>query len=92
MPELPVTDMRPILEAINGGQATASGEITTVKFTLEEQAKSRYEGLANYEQEIINEENVLCKTHFNIMLLEDEDAVLGPLYRAGEDDLYQCRV
>lgn len=38
--------------------------------------KSRYEGLANYEQEIINEENVLCKTHFNIMLLEDEDAVL----------------
>jgi len=38
MPELPVTDMRPILEAINGGQATASGEITTVKFTPEEQA------------------------------------------------------
>ena len=38
--------------------------------------KNRYEGLAAYEQEIINEENVLCKTHFNIMLLEDEEAVL----------------
>ena len=38
--------------------------------------KSRYEGLSAYEQEIINEENVLCKTHFNILLLEDEDAVL----------------
>lgn len=38
--------------------------------------KSRYEGLSAYEQEIIDEENVLCKTHFNILLLEDEDAVL----------------
>ncbi|MGL6150886.1 MAG: transporter substrate-binding domain-containing protein, partial [Aeromonas sobria] len=37
MPELPITDLRPILETINGGQATASGQITTVKFTPEEQ-------------------------------------------------------
>lgn len=48
MPELPVTDMRPILEAINGGQTTASGEITTVKFTPEEQAWLRTHPILRY--------------------------------------------
>ena len=28
-----------------------------------------YDGLASYEQEIINEENVLCKTHLNLSLI-----------------------
>lgn len=39
--------------------------------------KSRYDGLASYEQEIINEENVLCKTHLNVLLLEDDETILN---------------
>lgn len=34
--------------------------------------KKKYQSLSDYEQEIVNEENVLCKTHFNVMLLEDD--------------------
>ncbi|HEH9418195.1 TPA: transporter substrate-binding domain-containing protein [Aeromonas sobria] len=48
MPELPVTDMRPIIEAINGVHASASGEITTVKFTSEEQAWLRTHPILRY--------------------------------------------
>lgn len=44
---------------------------------FDKEIKKKYEGLADYEQEIINEENTLCKTHFNIALLEDEEAVLN---------------
>lgn len=39
--------------------------------------KIRYDGLASYEQEIINEENVLCKTHLNVLLLEDDETILN---------------
>ncbi|WP_068977777.1 ATP-binding protein [Aeromonas sp. EERV15] len=48
MPELPVTDMRPIIEAITGVNASASGEITTVKFTPEEQAWLRTHPVLRY--------------------------------------------
>ena len=44
--------------------------------------KSRYDGLASYEQEIINEENVLCKTHLNVLLLEDDETILKYFLRA----------
>ena len=37
----------------------------------------RHEDLEEYESEIMNEENVLCRTHFNLMLLEDNETILG---------------
>lgn len=37
--------------------------------------KHRYKGLSDYEKEIIDEDNVLCKTHFNIMVLEADETV-----------------
>lgn len=39
--------------------------------------KLKYEGLAEYEKEILNEDNILCKTHFNVMLLEDNENILN---------------
>lgn len=39
--------------------------------------KAKYEGLEAYEQEIVNEDNVLCKTHFNVMLLESDSQILS---------------
>lgn len=37
----------------------------------------RHEDLTKYESEILNEENVLCRTHFNVMLLEDDEKILS---------------
>jgi len=42
---------------------------------FDKQIKFRYEGLSEYETEIQNEDNVLCKTHFNIMLLEQDETI-----------------
>lgn len=39
--------------------------------------KQKYENLAAYETSILNEENILCRTHFNIMLLEDSSMILN---------------
>lgn len=38
---------------------------------------NRHEELTKYENQILNEENVLCRTHFNIMLLEEDDQILS---------------
>jgi len=43
---------------------------------FDKEIKQRYEGLSEYETEILNEDNVLCKTHFNIMILENDESIL----------------
>jgi len=37
--------------------------------------KHRLKGLSEYETEIENEDNVLCKTHFNVMVLEQDETI-----------------
>lgn len=37
----------------------------------------RHEELSAYEDEMLKEENVLCRTHFNVMLLEENETVLN---------------
>lgn len=39
--------------------------------------KLKYEGLADYEQEILSEDNTLCKTHFNVMILEESEQIFN---------------
>lgn len=38
--------------------------------------KLKHKQLAEYEQEILEEQNLLCRSHFNIMLLEDDHSLL----------------
>lgn len=42
---------------------------------FDKEIKHRYAGLSESETEIQNENNVLCKTHFNVMILEADEAV-----------------
>jgi len=42
---------------------------------FDKQIKHRFQSLTDYETEIENEDNVLCKTHFNVMILEQDETI-----------------
>jgi len=42
---------------------------------FDKQIKARFKGLSDYETEIEDEDNVLCKIHFNVMILEQDETI-----------------